>query len=307
MNIFDKLAADGRTPVHILHGTDWWTDCDDIVALRLLCRAHKSGIIKLECVCADAVMEHTAASIDAFILSEGLEDIPIGVDRNAYSTGERCRYQSVLAKYPHRISGNEACEDACRLYRRVLSRLDSKADITEIGFPQIIHQLLISPPDDISPLDGMSLVKQKVNKIWMMAGKWDTPDGREYNLINTPASRAAGHFICENSPVPLSFLGFEVGESVITGGGEPDGDLLRVGMAAHGSQNGRSSWDPMLALMAIINDEQAAGYRTVRGTARVNPETGENNFTESPDGKHTYVVKAHSDEFYSEMINSLIK
>lgn len=23
-------------------GTDWWTDCDDVVALRILARAHKN-------------------------------------------------------------------------------------------------------------------------------------------------------------------------------------------------------------------------------------------------------------------------
>lgn len=26
-------------------GTDWWTDCDDAVAVRILARAHKSGKI----------------------------------------------------------------------------------------------------------------------------------------------------------------------------------------------------------------------------------------------------------------------
>lgn len=24
-------------------GTDWWTDCDDVVAIRILVRAHLSG------------------------------------------------------------------------------------------------------------------------------------------------------------------------------------------------------------------------------------------------------------------------
>ncbi|NLA77336.1 MAG: hypothetical protein GX851_05850, partial [Clostridiales bacterium] len=134
----------------------------------------------------------------------------------------------------------------------------------------------------------------------------DEPDGKEYNLINTAASRLAGHFICENSPVPVTFLGFEVGESVITGGGEPDGDLLREGMCAHGSKNGRSSWDPMLTLMAVINDEARAGYKKVCGTARVNPETGENNFEENENGRHAYVVKQYPDSFYENQIHSLI-
>ena len=28
-------------------GTDWWTDCDDAVALRMLTRAHRAGEIRL--------------------------------------------------------------------------------------------------------------------------------------------------------------------------------------------------------------------------------------------------------------------
>ena len=65
--------------INILHGTDWWTDCDDIAALRVLCRAHKAGRIKLCCVGINAVMEYSAPSVSAFLVNEGV-DAPIGVD-----------------------------------------------------------------------------------------------------------------------------------------------------------------------------------------------------------------------------------
>ena len=28
-------------------GTDWWTDCDDVVAMRVITKAHKKGEINL--------------------------------------------------------------------------------------------------------------------------------------------------------------------------------------------------------------------------------------------------------------------
>jgi hypothetical protein len=63
----------------------------------------------------------------------------------------------------------------------------------------------------------------------------------------------------------------------------------------------------MLVLMAIIGDEEKAGYDIVRGTASVDGKTGANNFVESENGLHAYVVKKFEDEYYKNRINELIK
>ena len=304
MNLFEKLASERKEPVKIIHGTDWWTDCDDVAALRLLCRAHKAGAIELKCVCADAVMEKTAASLSAFMTNDGV-DVPIGIDRTFRDDSTRCKYQYALEKYPHKVE-NDDCEEAYKVYRRVLANLDGKADITEVGFQQNIHYLMMSGPDEISPLSGMELIKEKVNKIWLMAGKWDQENGREYNIHAYPAAREAAKYIFENSPVPVTCLGWEVGNSVISCSHADENDLLKIAFNAHGSINGRSSWDPMLVLLAIINDEEAAGYDVVKGTATVNAKTGENNFTEG-EGNTAYVVKKFDDSYYADMIDELIK
>ena len=292
--------------VNILHGTDWWTDCDDIAALRVLCRAHKAGEINLCCVGIDSVMEYSAASVSAFCENEGVT-VPIGVDRSAMRDGKNCKYQKGLACYPHTVSSNCECEDAWRLYRRTLASLPGKADITEVGFPQIIMQLMKSPPDELSPLTGLELVKEKVNRIWLMAGKWDETPGREYNLTAYPECCAAGHYICEHSPVPLVFLGFEVGWGVITGGNQPEGDLLKEAFIAHGSPNGRHSWDPMLVTAAVTQDLEKAGYTAVYGTARVDENTGENDFTPGEGRNHCYLVKTRPNAFYADRINERIR
>ena len=291
--------------VNILHGTDWWTDCDDIAALRVLCRAHKAGEIRLCCVGIDSVMEYSAPSVSAFCENGGVS-VPIGVDRSAVRDGKNCRYQKLLACYPHKVNSNCECEDAWRLYRRVLASLPGKADITEVGFPQIIMQLMQSGPDELSPLTGLELVKEKVDRIWLMAGKWDETPGREYNLTAYPECCRAGHYICAHSPVPLVFLGFEVGWGVITGGNQPEGDLLKEAFIAHGSPNGRHSWDPMLVTAAVTQDFEKAGYTAVYGTAHVDENTGENYFTPG-EGNHCYLVKTQPDAFYADMINQIIK
>ena len=58
----------------ILLGTDWWTDCDDIAAVRIACRAHRKGLWNLAGVVIDACMEYSAASL---ILVQGLVGLKV--------------------------------------------------------------------------------------------------------------------------------------------------------------------------------------------------------------------------------------
>ena len=142
--------------------------------------------------------------------------------------------------------------------------------------------------------------------MWVMAGKWDADGEKENNFCRNARSRMAGEEFCRLCPVPVTFLGWEVGYSVITGSKLSEGDHLLDALRDHGSGNGRCSWDPMLVQMALTGDEKKAGYSTVRGTARVDAETGQNYFAESPDGLHAYVTKDMPDNYYADIIDGLI-
>lgn len=290
-------------------GTDWWTDCDDAVAIRMLARAHKDNRIKLLAIGINACMEHSVTSLDGFVADHGVTDIPFGIDLAATDYTGTPSFQKILAPKAVRYSKNEDAEDAVSLYRRVLAESESKVEIIEIGFPNVLAGLLESRPDGISPLSGIELVREKVEKMWVMAGKWDEIGGLEHNFCNSPRSRRAGEVLCRLCPVPITFLGFEVGETVISGGNRVlfEDDMLYSVMCAHGSKDGRSSWDPMTALMALVGDEHVSGYKTVRGTARVDAATGANYFEKSNDGLHCFVVKSCEDSYYEDMINRMIK
>ena len=119
-------------------------------------------------------------------------------------------------------------------------------------------------------------------------------------------TRLAGKEFCELCPVPITFLGWEIGFGVITGSKLKDGDILKQVLVDHGSGKGRHSWDPMLTLMALIGDEEKAGYDTVQGHATVDAETGANYFANTPDGLHTYVIKKFENSYYSDAIDELI-
>ena len=287
-------------------GTDWWTDCDDAVALRILARYVKKEKIRVLGIGINACMEYSAASLTGFLKAEGIDGIPIGIDPEATDFGGNPPYQRRLATDYGGAVTNSDCPDAVQLYRRILATCEEKIEIIEIGYLQVIAALLRSQPDDISPKSGMELVREKVSKIWVMAGKWDADGEKENNFCRNPRSRMAGETFCRLCPVSVTFLGWEVGYGVITGNHLDHSDHLYRALADHGSKDGRHSWDPMLVLMALIGDENEAGYETVSGTASVDAETGANYFSESKNGMHQYVIKKHDDSYYESMINRLI-
>ena len=288
-------------------GTDWWSDCDDAVAIRLLARAVKAGEVRLLGVVINACMEYSASSLKGFFLSEGIGDLPIGIDLAATDFSGETLYQERVAKAFCPNVKNGDAEDGVRLYRRLLAESDTPVEIVEIGFLQVVAALLKSEADDISEKSGRELVREKVKKFWVMAGKWDAQGEKEHNFCLNARSRRGGAEFLALCPVPITFLGYEVGFDVISGDQLSDeNDVLYRLMLDYGTKNGRSSWDPMTVLMALEGDEMAAGYEAVRGFASLDAESGANYFCEDENGPHCFVRKAMPNAFYAERINARI-
>lgn len=292
---------------NLILGTDFGADCDDCVALRVLCRMVKAGKVNLLGIGINCVKEHAYASMKSFLYKEGI-DVPVGIDPRSHETDGWTwteNYQPRLAKDMPHLSNDDA-ESAVRVYRRAIAEADGKVDIMEIGFLQVLGDFLRSEGDDISPKSGYELCKEKVERIWLMAGRWDIDGGREFNIAWTPLTREASNYVFDNCPVPITLLGWEVGDSVITGDKLSHDDYLWQAMADHGFPNGRSSWDPMLVLLAIIGDEKEAGYDVVTGKASLEADTGKNHFKIDENGMHRYVVKKFPDAYYKDLINEII-
>jgi hypothetical protein len=289
---------------HLLLGTDWGEDCDDAVAVRILARKHKAGEIDLCGIGVNARFAESVPALVAFLEREGVH-VPIGIDCDCPELKGRITYQKRLAAYRPDVTNADA-EDAVRLYRRLMAEAKEPIEIMEIGFLQVIAGALASGADDISPLTGEELFRAKVSHVWIMGGRWDVDGGKEYNFSrDAMACRAAASFV-RDCPVPITFLGWEVGATVITGGGLAEGDALHDVLVDYGNPQGRMSWDPMLVHLAVTGDPARAGYTAVCGTATVEPETGVNHFTVG-EGCHRYVVKDREDAFYAAAIDEIIR
>ena len=287
-------------------GTDWWDDSDDAVAVRLLTRAVRNGKAQLLGIGINACMEHSVAALSGFLNADKVFDVPLGIDLAATDFGGHPAYQKRLAENFGKGINNTDAEDGVRLYRRLLASADEKIEIMEIGFLQIVANLLESEADDISEKTGLQLVSEKVSKFWVMAGKWSEDGGLENNFARNDRSRIAADTFCRLCPVPITFLGFEIGCGVTTGGHLEHSDHLYGVLSDNGVSGGGYSWDPMLVFMALTGDEEKAGYETVTGTASVDPKTGKNYFVRSADGNHRFVIKKHENRFYAEQIDRLL-
>ena len=291
---------------NFIFGTDWWTDCDDAVAIRLLSYFAKKGDISVNGFCVNARMEFSVRSFDVFRKNCGFGEEPVAIDSAAVDFGRNPPYQKRLAEIEGNYLSESDFEEPVSMYRRLLATADEPVEIVEIGYTQVLAALLLSEPDDISPLSGVELVRQKVKKLWIMAGKWDENPGKENNFARNQRTSRGAEILCRLWPTEMTFLGWEVGVGVLTGQTAPENSLLKNVLIDHGSANGRDSWDPMLVLLACIGDETSAGYSVRRGKVSADGETGENFFIPDLHGNANIVVRNRDKQYYADLINSLI-
>ncbi len=289
-----------------IFGTDWGEDCDDVVALRLISRFHKAGKAKLLGVCVNTCVKDSAGSVLGFLAKEKMENIPVGVDKASAHFKMEARYQARLAQYAPDKTNDDA-EDSARLYRKILAEAQGKVEIIEVGFLQSLAKALLSEGDDISPKTGMELFKEKVDKIWIMGGRYSHQGALEFNFSRHPEACWGASVICESAPCPITFLGWEIGSCVITGDTLDKSDYLYDVLCDWGCPNGRESWDPMLALMALTGDEDLAGYDVVKASITVDKENGKNYFECDEGSNRQYVIKKFENSFYINKINEIIR
>ena len=171
------------------------------------------------------------------------------------------------------------CEDAVRVLRRALLESDGVI-LVGIGPFTNLAALLESGGDDLSALDGRTLVRERCRGIVLMGGTF-LEDARakppEWNARLDPA---ATRTVLETSPVDVTLLPFEVGVDMLTGGdvmrryGEKTPLSLAFRLFPKALEaGGRHSWDPATVLYAVEGcreffTESPRGRITVDGEGR---------------------------------------
>lgn len=240
----------------IIFDTDIGMDCDDAAALGILLNAHKRGECEILAITASTGRDGATATVNAICDYYGVNDIPMGrMKRMLRCDGVNNYARAVMEKY-----GTEDVEtDAVPLLRKTLAEAAGKVSVIAVGPLSNLEELLKSKADEFSPLCGAELVKEKVDKLYVMIGSFPQNFGgkrfREWNLLqDVPAAR----YVIENWGTEKIYLPHEIGAAVFTEMGKNENPVwysMKNFAIANGADisNGyrRESWDPVTCMIAL--------------------------------------------------------
>ncbi len=275
------------------------------------------GEAKLLATISDHMYPGVAQLLDVYNTYYFRPDIPIGVPKRpdpAVDNQDALFPGSIISgplvggwvnylikKYPHDLRSNEIAFEAVDVYRALLSEAeDHSITVVCSGFLTNLSNLLVSGPDEYSDLNGMELVKKKVNKLVSMAGTFINLDklgknekaNTEYNLVMD--AKASKH-VFEEWPTEIVYLGFDLGKDIWTGAAllqnesiqnNPVKDALHMTSRNFGDS---PSWDPAAALIAVRGSEMY--FDLVPGRITVDWD-GTNNWDYSKKGQYYLKQKA---------------
>lgn len=257
----------------IIFDTDIGMDCDDAAALGILLNAHKRGECEILAITASTGRDGATATVNAICDYYGVNGIPVGrMKRMLQCDGVNNYARAVMEKY-----GTEDVEtDAVPLFRKTLAEAAGKVSVIAVGPLSNLEELLKSKSDEFSPLCGAELVKQKVDKLYVMIGSFPQNFGgkrfREWNLLqDVPAAR----YVIENWCTKKVYLPHEIGAAVFTEMGQNENPVwysMKNFAIANGVDisNGyrRESWDPVTCMIAL-NENNPLFIYSPEGTVTV--------------------------------------
>ena len=204
--LFYTFTVPGQ-PVKIIYDTDMESDVDDVGATAILHVLADRGEAEILATMVSSSNPWSVPCLDAINTFYGRPDLPLGVPKGEAVNRKSVYAQSVAEAYPHSVSSSDVLPDAALLYRQLLaSQPDSSVVIVTVGYLTNLSRLLHTPPDDISPLNGTALVRQKVKKYVCMGGRFPKNTNTEVHG-NWKPDPAATVDVVEHWPTPILFSG----------------------------------------------------------------------------------------------------
>ncbi|PQO31881.1 nucleoside hydrolase [Bremerella cremea] len=175
-------------PIPVIFDTDISGDVDDVLALAMLHALADRKECELKAVTISKINPLTAPFVDAVNTFYGRGDIPIGVTRDAQKRDSKYLKLGKTKdgrefRYPHDLLSSDNAPDAVAVLRRALAEAQDKSVVLiQVGLAANLAELVESEADEISPLTGKELIRQKVRLTSVMAGAFRPVKGNEHFL-----------------------------------------------------------------------------------------------------------------------------
>lgn len=302
----------------LLIDTDLGGDCDDVGAVAMANILHNQQLIDLVGITYTTSLQWGPLCVDAINHYYGNDNIRVGATlRKNFCEENTNKYAEAMANnFYHNVKDRSELPDSVRLMREILANAEDNS-ITLVFIGQLNNgaDLLESVGDDISPLNGVELVKQKVFEVVVMGGLFKEKDEivyfcgypyhTEYNIVTDLES--SKKFI-ENVPARVVFNDFKVGYQIHTGK-----SLLEKKDMSHPItfsytlfQNcPRESWDLLTVWYAALGADELFTLSN-SGTVEV-LDDGTTIFNENKNGIHYYTRLKKDVEYVENRIDYLLE
>lgn len=293
----------GADRLKVIFETDIGNDIDDALAMDMLYKYIDSGAIDVLAIMINKNGDAPAGYVDLMNVWYGHRDIPIGVIRNgADCENDAVNYAELVCGmtdkhgeplFMRSLKTYRELPDAHRLYRKVLSEQpDSSVTIVSVGFFTNLSRLLDTRPDEYSSMSGMELVSSKVCSLVVMAGCFNDPDRRSYNVFK---DIDAAEKVISEWPGEIIATPYEVGAEILFPSACIEQNLnldiphpvVEAYKVYRTMPYDRPTWD-LTALMYVVED---LGLYSISGPGRISiSPQGVTFFEPDDDGSHYYLM-----------------
>ena len=308
-------APKGQVP-KVIFDTDLGGDIDDVLAMEMVLNYHQSGQIDLLGITLSMANPMAVQFVDGYLRFRGFgSSIPIGWVQDRTAPDYNYLRPTLEASYdgkallPYEEGVETRVPEGWKLLRKLLSPApDNSVELLSVGGLTNIARLMISGPDEYSPLGGIDLVTAKVHRLHLMNGMFGENPFPECNTVgDLPASRV----VFEKWPGELVTSGWEIGnmvhyphESIENDFGEPGSYPLTVAYSNWGKMPyDRPTWDLTTVYEALETGQTVFSY-SEPGTISLD-EAGITHFSPSLAGKHRYLILDESRK--QEAVDALVK
>ncbi|MEM7572763.1 MAG: hypothetical protein AAF433_07675 [Bacteroidota bacterium] len=324
----------------VILDTDPSFDPDDVGCIAMLHSMASQGECDILAIINSTNQQESALCISSINYFYNRMAIPVG-DYHGYAekiNATENTYDFHIARdYPRGLENWEESLDGVRLYREILATATEKSiTVVIIGTMHNFYGLLQSEADELSELDGIELVREKIKQVVTMGGNFLQHAGydrtnwggstklcpyTDWSCLNEERNRMC-RFVIENCPAPFIASGWENGNgdyynanngNVITGQGLKElaeNHIVRRSYERHFEYRGgaddisRHSND-QCALHYAIRGE-ADNYRAYTNGTITLSETGECRWDPTKDRQQGHIQKEREDEVIAAEIEALM-
>jgi hypothetical protein len=235
----ETLQRRPAPPIKVIFDTDMGSDCDDVGALALLHAYADMGKAEIiGCIFSSGRVPYGAGIVEAINIYYGRPNIPIGAYHkdDIGDPVDKMNAQKLVKNtrtFGHTIMHNRDAQEQTRLNRKLLGQQgDRSVTYITVGHTKGLYDLLVSAPDDLSPLTGAELAKKKLLRWVALGALGANNEARQYkkdwNFFFNDTAPYTKHLV-ENFPAPIYFI--DAGSDVMTGKSlkkAPAGTIVRA-------------------------------------------------------------------------------